>query len=140
MKKILVPIDGSERSQKSLDFIKQNFSKDDVEITLMNVSDISLTNITNKMLIDKKIEECKKEINIILDKIKNDLQGYKVEKYLTFGDPGNEIISKSINGKFDTIIMTKSTKKNFIDSIGSVTLHVVKKSKCTVIILSEYDK
>ncbi|CEK32684.1 universal stress protein,Universal stress protein family (plasmid) [[Clostridium] sordellii] len=137
MKKILVPIDGSERSQKSLDFIKQNFSKDDVEITLMNVSDISLTNITNKMLIDKKIEECKKEINIILDKIKNDLQGYKVEKYLTFGDPGNEIISKSINGKFDTIIMTKSTKKNFIDSIGSVTLHVVKKSKCTVIILSE---
>ena len=137
MKKILVPIDGSEGSQKSLDFIKQNFSKDDVEITLMNVSDISLTNITNKMLIDKKIEECKKEINIILDKIKNDLQGYKVEKYLTFGDPGNEIISKSINGKFDTIIMTKSTKKNFIDSIGSVTLHVVKKSKCTVIILSE---
>lgn len=137
MKKILVPIDGSERSQKSLDFIKQNFSKDDVEIMLMNVSDISLTNITNKMLIDKKIEECKKEINIILDKIKNDLQGYKVEKYLTFGDPGNEIISKSINGKFDTIIMTKSTKKNFIDSIGSVTLHVVKKSKCTVIILSE---
>ncbi|CEJ75516.1 universal stress family protein [[Clostridium] sordellii ATCC 9714] len=137
MKKILVPIDGSERSQKSLDFIKQNFSKDDVEIMLMNVSDISLTNITNKMLIDKKIEECKKEINIILDKIKNDLQGYNVEKYLTFGDPGNEIISKSINGKFDTIIMTKSTKKNFIDSIGSVTLHVVKKSKCTVIILSE---
>ena len=137
MKKILVPIDGSERSQKSLDFIKQNFSKYEVEIMLMNVSDISLTNITNKILIDKKIEECKKEINIILDKIKNDLQGYKVEKYLTFGDPGNEIISKSINGKFDTIIMTKSTKKNFIDSIGSVTLHVVKKSKCTVIILSE---
>ncbi|CEJ75532.1 universal stress family protein [[Clostridium] sordellii ATCC 9714] len=126
MKKTLISIDGSEKSQKSLDFIIKNFSKNDVEIMLMSVSDISLTNITNKMIVDMKIDECK-----------NKLQGYKVEKYLAFGDPGHEIISKAIDGKFDAIIMTKSTKKNLIDSIGSVTLYVVKKSKCTVIILPE---
>lgn len=137
MKKILLPIDGSEKSQNSLDFILNNYSKDEVEIVLITVSDISLTNITNKMLIDMKIEESKKEINKMLDEFKNELQGYKVEKYWSFGDPGQEIISKSIDGKFDAIIMTKSTKKNFIDSIGSVTLYVVKKSKCTVIIVPE---
>lgn len=137
MKKILLPIDGSEKSQNSLDFILNNYSKDEVEIVLITVSNISLTNITNKMLIDMKIEESKKEINKMLDKFKNELQGYKVEKYWSFGYPDQEIISKSIDGKFDAIIMTKSTKKNFIDSIGSVTLYVVKKSKCTVIIVPE---
>lgn len=137
MKKILLSIDGSEKSQNSLDFILNNYSKDEVEIVLITVSDISLTNITNKMLIDMKIEESKKEINKMLDKFKNELQGYKVEKYWSFGYPDQEIISKSIDGKFDAIIMTKSTKKNFIDSIGSVPLYVVKKSKCTVIIVPE---
>ncbi|CEN31355.1 universal stress protein [Paraclostridium sordellii] len=137
MKKILLPIDGSEKSQNSLDFILNNYSKDEVKIVLITVSNISLTNITNKMLIDMKIEESKKEINKMLDKFKNELQGYKVEKYWSFVDPDQEIISKSIDGKFDAIIMTKSTKKNFIDSIGSVTLYVVKKSKCTVIIVPE---
>ncbi|WP_196342171.1 universal stress protein, partial [Paraclostridium sordellii] len=88
MKKILLPIDGSEKSQNSLDFILNNYSKDEVEIVLITVSDISLTNITNKMLIDMKIEESKKEINKMLDKFKNELQGYKVEKYWSFGDPG----------------------------------------------------
>lgn len=137
MKKILLSIDGSEKSQNSLDFILNNYSKDEVEIVLITVSNISLTNITNKMLIDMKIEESKKEINKMLDKFKNELQGYKVEKYWSFVDPDQEIISKSIDGKFDAIIMTKSTKKNFIDFIGSVTLYVVKKSKCTVIIVPE---
>ena len=78
MKKILLPIDGSEKSQKSLDFTIKNFSKNDVKIMLISVSYISLTNITNKMLIDMKIEESKKEINKMLDKFKNELQGYKV--------------------------------------------------------------
>ena len=73
MKKILLPIDGSEKSQNSLDFILNNYSKDEVEIVLITVSNISLTNITNKMLIDMKIEESKKEINKMLDKFKNEL-------------------------------------------------------------------
>ncbi len=137
MKKILIPIDGTERSQKSLDFVSNNFSKDEVEIVLITVSDISLTNITNPMIIDMKIEKSQKEAGIMLEKFKNKLQGYKVEKYWILGDPGKEIISKSIDGKFDEIVMTKSTKKNFIDSIGSVTLYVVKKSKCTVTIVPE---
>ncbi len=137
MKKILVPIDGSDRSKKSLDFILSNFPKDNTDITLMCVNDVSLTNITNPMIIDMKVKESEKRIKETLEHFKNKLSGYNVTTYSIFGDAGIEIIRKAKDDNFDLIVMTKSTKNNFIDSIGSVTLHVVKKSKCTVIIVPE---
>lgn len=137
MQKVLIPIDGSERSQKSLDFILSKFSKDTAEITLMSVNDVVLTNLTNPMIIDIKVKESQKKIDAMLESLKSDLSGYEVSTYSLFGDAGPEIIKKSIEDNFDLIVMTKSTKKNFIDSIGSVTLYVVKKSKCTVIIVPE---
>lgn len=137
MQKILIPIDGSDRSQKSLDFILSKFSKDMANITLMSVNDVSLTNLTNPMIIDIKIRESQEKIDYLLKNLKNKLSGYEVTTYSVFGDAGQEIIKKSIEDNFDLIVMTKSTKKNFIDSIGSVTLYVVKKSKCTVVIVPE---
>lgn len=137
MRSILVPIDGSDRSQKSLDFILNEFSNEKVKITLMCVNDVVLTNLTNPMIIDMRVKESEKEIKSMLDRLKRKLQGYEVKTYYTIGDAGQEIIEKSIDGKFDLIVMTKSTKKNFIDSIGSATLYVVKKSKCTVVIVPE---
>ena len=137
MQKILIPIDGSDRSQKSLDFVLSKFSKDMANITLMSVNDVSLTNLTNPMIIDIKIRESQEKIDYMLKNLKNKLSGYEVTTYSVFGDAGQEIIKKSIEDNFDLIVMTKSTKKNFIDSIGSVTLYVVKKSKCTVVIVPE---
>ena len=137
MQKILIPIDGSDRSQKSLDFVLSKFSKDMANITLMSVNDVSLTNLTNPMIIDIKIRESQEKIDYLLKNLKNKLSGYEVTTYSVFGDAGQEIIKKSIEDNFDLIVMTKSTKKNFIDSIGSVTLYVVKKSKCTVVIVPE---
>lgn len=137
MQKILIPIDGSDRSQKSLDFVLSKFSKDMANITLMSVNDVSLTNLTNPMIIDIKIRESQEKIDYMLKSLKNKLSGYEVTTYSVFGDAGQEIIKKSIDDNFDLIVMTKSTKKNFIDSIGSVTLYVVKKSKCTVVIVPE---
>ncbi len=137
MQKILIPIDGSDRSQKSLDFVLSKFSKDMSNITLMSVNDVSLTNLTNPMIIDIKIRESQEKIDYMLKSLKNKLSGYEVTTYSVFGDAGQEIIKKSIEDNFDLIVMTKSTKKNFIDSIGSVTLYVVKKSKCTVVIVPE---
>ena len=135
--KNLIPIDGSDRSQKSLDFVLSKFSKDMANITLMSVNDVSLTNLTNPMIIDIKIRESQEKIDYMLKSLKNKLSGYEVTTYSVFGDAGQEIIKKSIEDNFDLIVMTKSTKKNFIDSIGSVTLYVVKKSKCTVVIVPE---
>lgn len=135
MKKILIPIDGTERSLQSLDFVLNTFPKDSVEITLMNVKELILT---NTIVLCEEMKYSERIGNDILENMKDKLKGYKVDTYFSFGYPGNEIIEKSTNEKYDAIIMTKSTKKNFIDSIGSVTSHVVKKARCTVIIVPEY--
>ena len=140
MKKILVPIDGTCRSKKSLDFILEKFSKDDFEITLINIGDVSeigFSNIPQSTFIDEKLTQIKEKSSYILDQCKKKLPGYEVKKCFLFGNPGKEIVSKSIDHDFDIIVMTKSTKKNFIDSIGSVTQYVVKKAKCIVIIVPE---
>lgn len=41
--KILVPLDGTQRSMHSLDWLKRIFSKADVSITLINVMETLLT-------------------------------------------------------------------------------------------------
>ena len=92
MQKILIPIDGSDRSQKSLDFILSKFSKDMANITLMSVNDVSLTNLTNPMIIDIKIRESQEKIDYMLKNLKNKLSGYEVTTYSVFGDAGQEII------------------------------------------------
>ncbi|WP_343102087.1 universal stress protein [Romboutsia sp. MSSM.1001216sp_RTP31141st1_G3_RTP31141_220114] len=137
MKKILMPIDGTERSLQSLDFVKNIFPKDSVEITLMNVKELVFT---GRVVAFDEMKYFENTCNEMLEKIKERLKEYKVDTYFSFGYPGKEIIEKSIEGKYDVIVMTKSTKNNFIDSIGSVTAHVVKKAKCTVIIVPEYNK
>ena len=140
MKKMLVPIDGTYRCKKSLEFILEKFSKDEFEITLINIGDVSevgFTNIPQSTFIDERLTQIKEKGGYILDQCKNKLAGYNVKKCFLFGNPGKEIVSKSIDHDFDMIVMTKSTKKNFIDSIGSVTQYVVKKAKCIVIIVPE---
>ena len=133
-KKILVPIDGTERSMHSLEFIKGIFDKDAVEIEIMNVKElvfidgISLSEeIKNSEMLGKKILEKAQEI----------MEGYNVDVYFTFGYPGDEIIRKSKEDDVDIIVMTKSTKKGLTRMIGSVTASVVKQAKCIVMIVPE---
>ena len=133
-KKILVPIDGTERSMHSLEFIKGIFDKEAVDIEIMNVKElvfidgISLSEeIKNSEMLGKKILEKAQEI----------MEGYNVDVYFTFGYPGDEIIRKSKEDDVDIIVMTKSTKKGLTRMIGSVTASVVKQAKCIVMIVPE---
>lgn len=133
-RKILVPIDGTERSMHSLEFIKGIFDKDSVEIEIMNVKElvfidgISLSEeIKNSEVLGKKI----------LDKAEEIMEGYDVNVYFTFGYPGDEIIRKAKEDDIDIIVMTKSTKKGLTRMIGSVTASVVKQAKCIVMIVPE---
>ena len=68
-KKILVPIDGTERSMHSLEFIKGIFDKDSVDIEVMNVKElvfidgISLSEeIKNSEALGRKILDKAEEI------------------------------------------------------------------------------
>ena len=49
--KILVPLDGTERSMHSIDWLKEFFSKETICITLMNVVETVLTNKDRKSVV-----------------------------------------------------------------------------------------
>lgn len=133
-KKILVPIDGTERSMHSLEFIKGIFDKDSVDIEIMNVKELVFI---DGISLSEEIKNSEALGRKILDKAEEIMEGYNVGVYFTFGYPGDEIIRKAKEDDIDIIVMTKSTKKGLTRMIGSVTASVVKQAKCIVMIVPE---
>lgn len=133
-KKILVPIDGTERSMHSLEFIKEIFPKGSVEITIMNVKELVLI---NEMIVSDEIRVAQEIGEEILNSAKEKIAEYNPKTYFTFGYAGDEILKKANEDNIGVIVMTKSTKKGLTRIIGSVTASVVKRAKCIVVIVPE---
>lgn len=131
-RKVLIPIDGTERSMHSLDFVKEIFPKDSVEIIIMNVKELVLI---NEMIVADEIKLAQELGKEILEAAKEKMKDYKTETYFTFGYPGDEIIKKANEENIGVIVMTKSTKRGLNRIIGSVTNNVVKRAKCIVVIV-----
>lgn len=132
--KVLIPLDGTDRSMRSLDLLKDMFSKDKVEVTLMNVKEIV---IVNGMVASDEVARAQELSQFIVDTAEKQLKGYDIEKCITFGYAAEEILRKSKDENFDMVIMTKSTKKGLTRMIGSVTARVVKNTKSIVMIVPE---
>lgn len=133
-RKVLVPIDGTERSKHSLEFIKSIFPSDKVELIIMNVKELVFI---NGMIISDELTAAKEMGDRILNEALKEVPEYKAETYFTFGYPGDEIVKKAKEDDIDVIVMTKSTRKGLTRMIGSVTINVVKHAKCSVIIVPE---
>ena len=133
-RKVLVPIDGTERSKHSLEFIKSIFPSDKVELIIMNVKELVFI---NGMIISDELTAAKEMGDRILNEALKEVPEYKAETYFTFGYPGDEIVKKAKEDDIDIIVMTKSTRKGLTRMIGSVTINVVKHAKCSVMIVPE---
>jgi nucleotide-binding universal stress UspA family protein len=131
-RKVLIPIDGTERSMHSLDFVKEIFPKDSIEIIIMNVKELVLI---NEMIVADEIKFAQELGEEILEAAKEKMKDYKVETYFTFGYPGDEIVKKANEENIGVIVMTRSTKRGLNRIIGSVTTNVVKRAKCIVMIV-----
>lgn len=131
-RKVLIPIDGTEKSMHSLDFVKEIFPKDSVEIIIMNVKELVLI---NEMIVADEIKLAQELGKEILEAAKEKMKDYKTETCFTFGYPGDEIIKKANEENIGIIVMTKSTKRGLNRIIGSVTRNVVKRAKCIVVIV-----
>lgn len=132
MKHILLPVDGSIRSIKSVDLAKSLFKPDEVHIYIIMVRE-DFDGIRS----GTDFEELKKEAMPQLEEIAQRLDGFDVSKHVRVGHAGDEILKFSEAENVDTIIMTKSTRKGWTQMIGSVTTHVVKYAKCIVMIIPE---
>ena len=130
--KMLLPLDTTEKSTHSLNWIKKYFDKNDIEITLMNVREII---VAEDLLILADLGDMEEESNLVLDEAAMELEGYTVEKFAVFGYASDQILKKAEEENCDLIIMTKSTKKGLVRMIGSVTSKVIKNAKASVIVL-----
>ncbi|WWU64675.1 universal stress protein [Clostridium baratii] len=133
-KKILIPIDGSERSLTSLNYLKNNFNKDIVEVNLIHVREIVFI---NGMAVSQEIKDSSVTGKRILNEAKAQIKEYECKTELRFGYAADEILAYADENKIDTIIMAKNTKKKFTLLVGSVTAHIAKKTKCALTIIPE---
>jgi len=132
MKKILLPVDGSERSRQTVELVKNLYGFDTVEITVVIVrEDLEV------MRSAYDLNTAKEEVKPFLDEILTQLEGYSVTERVLFGRAGEEILNYAHENDIDIIIMTKSTRSGWSRIIGSVAMHVVKYAKCIVMIVPE---
>ncbi|MEG0249246.1 MAG: universal stress protein [Peptostreptococcus sp.] len=132
--KILVPIDGTERSMHSLDFIKKIYEPNDVEVTIMNVKELVFV---DGISMSDEIKNSEKFGRELLEKAREVMDGYDVSLYFTFGYAGDEIVKRAKDDGVEIIVMTKSTKTGLTRIIGSCTSYVLKHTTSTVMVIPE---
>lgn len=76
-------------------------------------------------------------VSYYLNEIAKELKGYDVTVKISRGQAGEEILKAADEFGTDLIVMTKSTKKGWTQTIGSVTAYCVKYARCIVVIAPE---
>lgn len=165
--KILIPLDGSEKSMHSLNWLKNLFTTEEAEVTLLHVLEVmyysdnsgTVGAVDNKDFdIAAKTSDNSGQVGTVgtggegvsydaknaellsnkaLDEVAKTLEGYAVNTLSTHGSAPDSILKKASEGKYDMIIMTKSNVKGIARIIGSVTTKVVRNSEIPVIVVPE---
>lgn len=113
MKEILLPVDGSERSQRSLEAVKRVYPPDQAALTILTVA--------------PGVESAGKEERILaqLEAYAQEMAGYAVKTVFLRGVAGPVIVDYAREKGMDAIVMTRSSRGPLM-KLGSVTAHVVK--------------
>ena len=136
MKKILVPIDGSEWSTRALLKARELVEAFQAELTILTVIDS-----IRYLDMDYKFDVVRDGIDLskqLLEQSKSMFDGYagKVETAHTTGDVAEEIIRFAEKGNFDLIVMGSRGLGIFSRTIlGSVSHKVLQHAKMTVMIV-----
>lgn len=134
MKKILMPIDGTQRSMESAEFIAKNYSPEETEIVCATVREDYYAFSMSQIDKDRVV----KETMPIFEKTDEILKSFKVKNEVLIGkSAGEEIVAYARENDVDIIVITKSTKKNVKKLIGSVAAYIVRHAKCTVFSIPE---
>ena len=123
MKKILLPIDGSVRSLRTIDKVQQIYPNRAVEVTLLMVLPDQM-HIDGQFTRDKIARKATQE----LDTFSQLLAGWPVHTVLLWGSPGPEIVHFAREGKFDALVMTRSTRGP-LQKLGSVATYLVRNAQ-----------
>lgn len=148
IKKILVPIDGSEHSDRALNYALDLAEKYSAEIQLVTVAQSVVSTgpmfLTQPMLPPtstsiyvKEIEAAhKKMLSETLKKAKENKPKIKISKKLVNGRPADKIVKIANEGNFDLIVMGSRGAggiKEFF--LGSVSDRVADEARCPVLLV-----
>jgi len=149
--KILVPLDGSEHSERALEAAVQIAKKFNSKLVLLTAYRVTVAPVTNPELtmhtpvivpdassttlaIETTRNLSKKILSEAEAKVRSET--IEVETELAEGNAVEEIVKKSKEGNFDLIVMgargLSTIKKLFI---GSISEGVIKNSPCPVLIV-----
>ena len=120
MKKVLLPIDGSERSARALEMAKKICSPEETEIYIVKVIPSQLYMRDDEGRTQSAIDQSQLEAAAV------SLMEYNVHTRMLRGSsPGVEILEFAKENKIDTVIMTRSSRGP-LRKMGSVTTYLVK--------------
>lgn len=125
--KILVPVDGSEKAEKSLKYASAIAKKTDAQMTLLYVQESGIFKL--------RPEVSKKIGTNILSKAAEQAKGVKLDQKLESGDPAQVITETANKENYDIIVMGArghSMMEHF--RLGSVSNHVIHYAKDSVLI------
>ena len=132
MKKILIPIEETPRSLKSIAYVKKHYSPEDADIVLMMI-DERLGYSVRSDVESAAVRELDEKLNLIAE----EFDGYKVTKLSAVGKAGVRIVRAVRETGADLVVMTKSSKEDMLNSVGTTTEYVINNCPCEVVIVSE---
>ena len=135
MKRILLPLEETDRSLKALHYITTNYSPDEAEVVVMMVDDTLGYSVRSEAE-----AEALAALDEKLELIRASLEGYKVMTKSAVGKAGVRITRAARETGSDVIVMTKSSKDDMLSSIGSTTEYVINNAPCDVVIVCEAPK
>ena len=122
MTKILLPIDGSDRSARTVAMLKQIFPPETVEVTLLTVVSQEaageMTGDSGKRFPEEQAR---------LDEIAGELSQYALNTKILAGSPGAEIVRYAERHGIDVIMLTRSSQGPRV-KMGSVATYIVRKA------------
>lgn len=127
--KVLMPMDGSVSNQCSIDYLKNNYSKDEVSVTLFNTVEVFNWDTPFVPNLQPLRERNKK----ILDEAITQLSDYKVDTRVEIGSSVERIIQTAEDDEFNLIIIPEYEKTGPSKLVGSVADRVAKYTDIPVI-------
>lgn len=123
MKNVLLPIDGSVRSLRTIDMVKQICPPQQVTVTMVMV-------LPDQMHIDGQFERerIRRKAEQEMETFAALLEGWTVDTVLLRGNPGPEVVQFAREKGYDTLIMTRSSRGP-LQKLGSVATYIVRNAQ-----------
>jgi len=132
MRRILLPLEQTDRSLKALQYFRKHYSPEEAAVVLMMVDESLGYSATRE---DEEAALSRLEEKLAL--LSNFLKDYEVFCKADLGKAGPRIVRCAREYGVSLIAMTKSSQEDMLNQIGRTTEYVLINSPCNVCIVSE---